>query len=118
MTVPEPPAITPVSFVIEPVEAAGQSSWWDRAICKGYPHKRGEPDPFDKSKDDPGYTVAKSFCAMCPVKDECLDDAMEEEGWKAANFRSTVRGGLTPPERYRLKHRMAEQARRQESEAA
>lgn len=49
---------------------------------------------------DPSPAVAKVLCDGCPVIEECLAAALEEEGDIAARFRAGVRGGLTPQERY------------------
>jgi WhiB family transcriptional regulator, redox-sensing transcriptional regulator len=54
-------------------------NWWDEAACRGqdasfffapsYFEKRGEKLARE--------AVAKSFCTRCPVRDECLEFALE-----------------------------------------
>lgn len=51
----------------------------------------GDPDCQD---------YAKRVCAVCPVVDECLDDALSR------NEQFGVWGGLTPDERRRLRWRV------------
>jgi hypothetical protein len=43
--------------------------------------------------------AAKTVCAGCPVRDECLTDALE---WEVPSRRFGIRGGFTPAERERL----------------
>ena len=65
-------------------------SWRDEAVCAGmdvnifYPEKGG--------KD----TKAKAICTKCPVRIECLNDAL------ARNERFGVWGGMSERERRRL----------------
>lgn len=42
---------------------------------------------------------AKAECASCLVREDCLEDALAEEGTLTAKARYTIRGGMTPPER-------------------
>ncbi|MEV7584414.1 WhiB family transcriptional regulator [Streptomyces erythrochromogenes] len=42
---------------------------------------------------------ARAMCAACPVKIQCLDEALQEEGTSAPGYRSEIRGGRTPLER-------------------
>lgn len=64
-------------------------TWWDHAACIGtdpeafYPEKGGSP------------REAKSVCAWCPVKPECLDWALRH-GEKGG-----IWGGLSYNERLR-----------------
>lgn len=45
---------------------------------------------------------AAARCAGCPVIEQCLSAAMEEETGLSAGYRYTVRGGLNPKERAEL----------------
>lgn len=54
--------------------------------------KGNQPDPYDTSN----RARAAALCAGCPVKAECLADALAEEGDLSAKSRYLVRGGLTP----------------------
>lgn len=56
---------------------------------------------FPDITDVKGTTLAKSYCARCPVLQACLDEAMAEEGSKKTAYRYGIRGGLTTGERYR-----------------
>lgn len=72
--------------------------WREDALCRGmdvnyfFPH-RG---------DFPGIKAAKRFCQQCPVRAECLADAMRVEADLSATGRHGIRGGLTSGQRARL----------------
>jgi WhiB family redox-sensing transcriptional regulator len=65
--------------------------WRDNAACDGL-----DVDIFFPEKGKP-TDPAKAVCAVCPVKDDCLADAMI---W---GERHGVRGGLSGDERRRLR---------------
>ncbi|MFF6847071.1 WhiB family transcriptional regulator [Streptomyces antimycoticus] len=62
-----------------------------------------DPDLFT-SDDNRGELVeeARDTCNRCPVQPECLAAALAEEGTTAANMRGSIRGGMTPTERWRI----------------
>ena len=69
--------------------------WLDRAACVDKPH-----DWFHPSPGSMNYRRARNCCLVCPVRFECLDDAMESERDVTNDrHRHGMRGGLTPPER-------------------
>lgn len=49
--------------------------------------------------------VSHEFCGACPVKSDCLADAMNREGDLTDSHRYGIQGGLTPAQRAGL-HRM------------
>lgn len=65
--------------------------WQDRASCLGL-----NPDIFFAKRGE-SITMAKSVCAFCGVKAECLAFALE------IGEKKGVWGGLTPTERRGLK---------------
>lgn len=84
--------------------AAGHPKWarisprgtWTRwAACRGM-----NPELWFKEERGGSYTEARQICAHCPVRQACLDWAIETK---------TVHGlfgGLAPLERKRLRHRV------------
>lgn len=56
------------------------------------------PHPGETAKAE----AAKQICAMCPVRQECLDDALADEGGKRKAARDGIRGGATPSQRYSM----------------
>lgn len=77
------------------------SGWRDRAACAA-----DDVDPesfFPASDEGPVYdaqvAAAKTVCARCTVRDECLEEAL-------ARIPFGIAGGLTPEER-RRRHRPA-----------
>lgn len=73
-----------------------RAEWREDAACREVPVDVFTPwDPGCRpSEMDPAKaTEAKKVCAVCPVRAECLDDALADED------RHAVRGGLTPVER-------------------
>ena len=74
-------------------------SWRERAACRGeltelwFPHNYNNPDNL-------AYPL--EVCESCPVRIDCLETAMTEEGDVGAGYRHGIRGGHTPGERWRL----------------
>lgn len=66
--------------------------WTRHAACREAP----DPEIFFPAHGNirkaPSVRLAKSYCAVCPVTAECLDDAEPEGIW----------GGLTAGERHTL----------------
>jgi WhiB family transcriptional regulator, redox-sensing transcriptional regulator len=82
-------------YIAERILSAGDSSWMDRAAC------RGAPDADVWFPDDPRRAIvwaeAKRRCGGCPVRGECLS-------WALAIGENAhgVWGGTTPDERRKL----------------
>ena len=71
--------------------------WSKRALCVG------DWVLFDSDgtwEERPKWRKAIAICDTCPVKRECLADAMQSEAGETT--RTGIRGGLTPPARKRL----------------
>lgn len=68
-------------------------SWWERAACRDLARDVFFPGENETHQ----YVEARRICAGCPVRDECLDDAL------ATGERFGMRGGLTPREREQLR---------------
>jgi WhiB family redox-sensing transcriptional regulator len=74
--------------------------WREDAACRGL-----ETDVFFPATDEEAEE-AKAVCAVCPVREECLEYAL------ATRQEDGVWGGLTETERRRLRRRLREQARK------
>jgi hypothetical protein len=64
--------------------------WWERANCKDVPIEDRERIFFPSKKHqilEEVYAEAHELCRRCPVKKECLDSAIEEEGRRAYGYR-------------------------------
>ena len=77
-------------------------TWRDDALCRNAPLKvffpAGKPQGTGTSKPD--YRPAQRICALCPVREACLSEAMLME--RTNGGRHGVWGGLTPDERAAL----------------
>ena len=69
----------------------------------GYDLRRKFMDKWDTGSE----IEAQALCAGCPVREECLAAAIEEEHGLSANNRYLVRGGLTPSGRVQLEQQEA-----------
>lgn len=49
---------------------------------------------------DRTVAAAKSICRRCEAETDCLNAALAEEEGQDHQFRATIRGGLTPRERW------------------
>lgn len=86
------------------VFVAHPPSWTERAKCIGrWSEYDGSPDGLRGASS----RRAKELCAGCPVRAECLEDALEAEGGIPFYFRDGVRGGLNAMERSRLSRLIA-----------
>lgn len=81
---------------------------WESGLCR-----QVDADLFfaeDGKSHGSHWTIARSICQRCPIKDACLQYAMTTEAGRSNRQRWGMYGGLTPRERYRL-----ELARRKEA---
>lgn len=75
--------------------------WRAQAACRGV-----DPDVFfpEKGQSVGGprefYTRARVFCARCPVREACLDYALERSSWPED---AGMWGGTTPRERRQIR---------------
>lgn len=70
----------------------------DDLPCTKLVPTRNGLDPFDTNSK----ATALALCAGCPVRQECLEAALAEEGTLRGRNRYLVRGGLTPKQRAKL----------------
>ena len=71
-----------------------KSRWREKALCA-----TEDPDLFDVDpKDAAGVALARSVCLHCPVKPQCLEDALELDAMAMHRW-NVIRAGLTPLER-------------------
>ncbi len=81
------------------------AEWRADAACAG-----SENDLFFPAGEDESMAAAaKAVCAACPVQELCLQYAL------VTNQTEGVWGGLTGPERRRLRRRIRDRERRQAS---
>jgi WhiB family redox-sensing transcriptional regulator len=67
-----------------------EAKWWDLGACRGLDASVFYPD------DDEGAEVAKSVCAICPVREPCLEHAL------TVREKAGVWGGATERDRRRI----------------
>lgn len=90
------------------------TSWRDSALCAETPYN--EYDWFPYPGDKPGLSMAKQVCSACPVRQACLEDALEVEGGRTSTDRFGVRGGLSPAGRRKVYERRREIALQTQAE--
>ena len=78
-----------------------RADWMDRAACRGMDPNWWHPAKAGANRDTP---KAKAICAECPVSDECLKYAMDNE-------QRGIWGGISIGEARRGPARIAERAR-------
>lgn len=68
-------------------------AWREQASCKGIDPNVFVPNERSGLTGRQTYALARTFCAICPVVNECLQYAVE------ANIEFGMFGGKTPRER-------------------
>lgn len=78
---------------------ARHAHWRDHALCARpeYAHVDWFNESPNRRAREATEEVAKAVCASCPVRQACLDDALE------SYEQYGVRGELTAPERRKLR---------------
>ncbi|MGW2331600.1 WhiB family transcriptional regulator [Streptomyces sp. NPDC001700] len=72
----------------------GDHTWQNHAACLSTPDNPVDPEVFFPEPDEMDrIRAAKALCQQCPVKQTCLDAALE------AGDRDGIRGGMTEEER-------------------
>lgn len=77
--------------------------WRARAACRSHqdlffgPEK--EPTPAKRRREADAVDICQG---QCPVRAQCLADALQAEGDGSVQHRFGVFGGMTPPQRYAL----------------
>ena len=88
------------------------NNWWSRALCAT---DDVDPEWFfpigDTRAGHQAEAIAKGLCARCPVREDCLADAIRQ------NDREGIRGGLNEQERA-VAHRRRRSWVRRTDEAA
>lgn len=81
--------------------AAPGNLWTAVAACAGM-----DPDIFHPhGKGNALYIRARAVCARCPVRAQCLAEALAVEVSRTGEYRHGMWGGLTPDERASLYRR-------------
>lgn len=79
------------------------SDEWDGAACAQIGGNVADELFFPIGPDKAELAAkAKTICRVCPLREECVDAALEEETGTLVYGRFGIRGGLEPIERLRL----------------
>lgn len=76
---------------------------WTDAACRDEDPEIWFPKPKPGRETD--YSIPREICAACPIRERCLEYAMQREGSRAADSRWGMWGGLTGIERANLARR-------------
>ncbi|MFK4688238.1 WhiB family transcriptional regulator [Streptomyces pristinaespiralis] len=71
----------------------GDTSWQTQGVCHGMDTDDADATFFPLPRDHEAIAEAKELCALCPVRRECLNFALEND------LKEGVWGGLTEAER-------------------
>jgi WhiB family redox-sensing transcriptional regulator len=92
----------PMEDVVTEAGEGSGSHWRTRAACRPYGSELFFPAKADFRNSE--VARAKAICRECPVREECLQTAMD------GREKIGIWGGFTPEERARL-HRLSRRAR-------
>ncbi len=76
--------------------------WRDQAACKGMDPELWFPKR-EAACNAGGYATAREICMTCPVRTECLDEAMATEQDAGKAYRAGMFGGMSPHQRHELR---------------
>lgn len=78
------------------METVPQKNWFDKARCRGFDLNVFFPHGNDFTTL---LQIALDVCDECPVREQCLEAALEEEGDLGVKCRFGIRGGMQPSQR-------------------
>lgn len=79
----------------------GDQTWQNQAVCQSTEHHLVDPELFFPEPDEMDrIRAAKALCGQCPVRQTCLDAALENGDTHG------IRGGMTEEERAPLHARL------------
>lgn len=78
------------------------TSWHERGVCHGMDPQDAEQTFFPRPRDHWSIAEAKELCDLCPVRQDCLNFALEN------GIRHGIWGGLTESERRRPHDRLSQ----------
>ena len=71
---------------------------WEHSTCLNH-----DPETWFQDAWHPeAWDTPRQLCRRCPVRQACLDQALEEEAGYGIQRIYGMRGGLTPAERHQL----------------
>lgn len=76
--------------------------WRKYAACLGEDPELFFPHSYSGGSSEQQIAAAQAVCASCPVRRQCLTDAIRREGAARPNCRYGIYGGLTGPQRANL----------------
>ncbi len=71
-------------------------------LCANMDPRIWDTDHLTGTEREDAEQYAIALCHQCPVRQQCLEDALTEEGNKPTTDRATIRGGHTPAQRARI----------------
>lgn len=75
------------------------TAWRESAACA----RLENPDVmFPDAYGPEGISKALAVCRSCPVKRDCIEDALTDEGGRGPDSRYGIRGGRTPQQRFKI----------------
>lgn len=91
---------TPAPGMTTPLPGAGTNpNWRTRAVCALPLFRKHAELWFPHDADNDARRAAVRVCATCPVRQQCLNEAMAREGGRGLDSRHGIYGGLTPRQR-------------------
>jgi WhiB family transcriptional regulator, redox-sensing transcriptional regulator len=91
--------IDDIGIATGPTLRPERPAWWSQALCND---GRGTMVALFFSDHIPDITAAKAFCTQCPVKDECLAEALaRREPWGVWGGELLVKGRILAHKRPR-----------------
>ena len=83
------PSVSEESHGSDSPEHLPRPDWQHQAACRDHP----DPDAFYSTDDDQQAELIAGYCERCPVRTECLVDALDRGDTEG------IWGGTTPDQR-------------------
>jgi WhiB family redox-sensing transcriptional regulator len=79
--------------------------WLDQAFCRYDNGDLWYPDSYTSPRGMAQAAEAIRICHACPIRQQCLEAALAEEGGRTVDGRHGIRGAKTPLERLAIHRR-------------